>query len=140
MAKLIEDFLDRLISGKGPYKTKITITDDLTGTVDEFYVFSKEYNFDDVKACIRGLYAGNPEDDEYLPYVVSYIEFVLSDPFPDIDQQKIVYDAQREKYIQSKGMRRYHKTKSWDWARQRFDKAVSRNIDRLLETALIIED
>jgi hypothetical protein len=146
MAKIVEDIFDRLTYGKGPHRTKVIITNESTGAVDEFYILSEKYNFDDIKDRIRGLYAGNTKYDEYLSYVVRYLEFVLSDPVPDRDQQKIVYDALQSKYIQTSTglMNRYdgrqYGKKKWDQAQQRFDKAMLRHIERLLETALIIED
>jgi hypothetical protein len=142
MAKIIEDIFDRLTYGKGPHRTKVTITDELTGAVDEFHILSDKYIFDEIKDRVRGLYAGNPKDDEYLSYVVRYVEFVLSDPIPGRDQQKLVYDALREKYIKEvTGLaKRYKNSKRWDQARMRFDKAIPRHIERIFDTGLILED
>lgn len=142
MAKIIEDIFDRLTYGKGPHRTKVTITDELTGAVDEFYILSDKYNFEDIKDRIRGLYAGNPKGDEYLSYAVRYVEFVLSDPIPDRDQQKLVYDALRDKYIKEvTGLAERHKNpKRWDQAQMRFDKAIPGHIERIFDTELILED
>lgn len=142
MAKIIEDFFDRLTYGKGAHRNKVTITDEFTGAVDEFYILSEKYNLEDIKDSIQGSHAGNPKDVEYSSYAVRYVEFILFDPIPDLDQQKLVYYALRDKYIREvTGLaERYKNPKRWDQARMRFDKAIPRHIERIFDTGLIIED
>lgn len=142
MTKLVEDYFDRLAYGKGAHRTKVTITGELGG-VDEFYILSQNDNFDDVKKRIRALYSHDQRyNQDYHPYALEYVKFFLSEPIPDQEQRRVFFAALRRNYIyeSTRLTARHHCPEEWDRARERFEKALPRHIDHILETALITED
>jgi hypothetical protein len=70
--------------GKGVYHTKITITDENTGDVDEFIFSSSKPQYLEVRKQIRDIFSGDEqENDEYKPFAERYLLFIMADPQPD---------------------------------------------------------
>ena len=55
--------------GKGVYHTKVTITDENTGDVDEFIFNSSKPQYLEVRKQIRDIFSGDEqENDDYIPF------------------------------------------------------------------------
>ena len=122
--------------GKGVYHTKITITDENTGDVDEFMFYSSKPQYAEVRKQIRDLFSEDEqENDEYKIFAERYLLFILADPQPDKDEEKKYFRYLQKWYCKkSTGLaERQQNPNEWDKARTRFNRAFPKYLDYVSE-------
>lgn len=122
--------------GKGIYQTKIAITDESTGEVDEFVFYSSKPHFSEVRMQIRNIFSGDQDqNDEYMPFAERYILFILADPPPDKDDERKYFRYLQKWFCRkSTGLaERQQNAKEWDRARTRFNRAFPRYLEYICD-------